>query len=221
MKDYGRAFIGSFEGVVFAMWTQVPAANFTATPASTSTITMGVDMTASIKAGTSLRYTSAEHGAYIGRVGAIAANLLTVNGPAMDHDITKLEYGGGTLHEVIVIIPGLYEDASSTGLIVADLKSQVIWDHPTSYLVYFSVYSAVHDSGGTHGQASVRINATEVNTTAGGELIAANTTWYPTVVNIAVAAYDINPGEVLDVTSIKGTTGDASNLTVIMIFVTP
>ena len=219
MKDYGRDFQGLTDHV--SLWTQVPAANYTATPASTSTITMGVDMTASIKAGMSLRYTSAEHGAYYGRAGVIASNLLTVNGPAMDHDITKLEYGGGTVRQIVVIIPGLYEDASSTGLIVSDLLSQLVWHLPVSYLVYFAVYSAVHDSGGTHGQASVRINATEVNTTAGGELIAENTTWYPTVVNIAVAAYDINPGEVLDVTSIKGTTGDASDLTVEMIFVTP
>ena len=218
MKDYGRDFQGLTDHV--SLWTQVPAANYTATPVSTSTITMGVDMTASIKAGMSLRYTSAEHGAYYGRAGVIASNLLTVNGPAMDHDITKLEYGGGTIRQVVIVIPGSYEDASNTALITSDLKSKLIWHLPVSYLVYFSVYSNTHDTG-THGQSSVRINNTEVNTTTGGETIAVDATWYPTIVNIATAAYDINPGEALEVTSVKNGTGDASDLTVEMIFVTP
>jgi hypothetical protein len=87
-------------------------------------------------------------------------------------------------------------------------------------LVYFSVYSRVHDTG-THGQASVRINSQECNTTAGGETIAANTTWYPTVVNIDTTYYDVNFGEVVEVTSIKNGNGDALDLTVMMVFLTP
>jgi hypothetical protein len=200
-------------------WTQTTG-TFTAAPASTSTLTMTTDLTASIKVGMSLKYAIGGV-TYYGRVAAIAANLLTVNGAPLGGDVTALYYNGGWLREVVVIIPGPYEDASNTALITSDLTSNLLWWLPTSYLVYFSVYSNVHDSGGTHGQASVRINGTEVNTTAGGELIAANTTWYPTVVNIATAAYDINPGELLEVTAVKGTTGDASNLTVHMIFLTP
>jgi hypothetical protein len=46
-------------------------------------------------------------------------------------------------------------------------------------------------------------------------------TWYSTVVNIDPTAYDINPGEAIEITAVKGTTGDASDLTVEMIFVTP
>ena len=200
-------------------WTRT-AGTFTATPASTSTLTMTTDLTASIKVGMPLKYTIGGT-TYYGRVSAIAANLLTVNGAPLSGDVTALYYGGGTVRQVVVIIPGTYEDASNTALITSDLKSNLLWHLPLSYLVYFSVYSNTHDSGATHGQASVRINATEVNTTAGGELIAADATWYPTAVNIAVAAYDINPGELLEVTSVKGSTGDASDLTVEMIFVTP
>jgi hypothetical protein len=210
----------AIRGGINNLWIRTTG-TFTATPASTSTLTMTTDMTASIKVGMSLKYVNAEHGVAYGQVSAIAANLLTVRGAPMPHDITELYYGGGTLRQVVVIIPGLYEDASSTGLIVSDLKSQLVWELPLSYLVFFTVYSVVHDSGGTHGQASVRINATEVHTTAGGPTIAANTTWYPTAVDIDIAAYDVNPGEVIDVTSVKGTTGDASDLTVEMIFLTP
>mgnify|MGYP001488236970 CR=1 FL=1 len=204
-------------------WTRTTG-TFTATPASTSTLTMTTDMTASIKAGMSLKYVSAEHGAYYGRVSAIAANLLTVNGPAMDHDITELYYGGGTLRQVVVILPGLYEATHSHTKIAAILLSQLVWELPTSYCVYFKVYSVVHDSGTTPGTVSVEINAADVCTTAGGLSVAANATWYSTVVDIAPAAYDVNPGEVIEISAvvgITGTVGNASDLTVEMIFLTP
>lgn len=200
-------------------WTKVATASFTATPASTSTITMGVDMTSSILAGMSLKYTIGGT-TYYGRVSAIAAGLLTVNGAPLGGDVTALYYGGGTTRQVQLIIPGAYEDASNTALITSDLKSNFIWSLPKSYLVYFSVYSDTHDTG-THGQASVRINNTEVNTSAGGETIAADKTWYPTVVNIDTAAYDVNPGEAIEVTAVKNGNGNAAELTVKMIFVTP
>lgn len=202
-----------------ASWAQVASAAFTATPASTSTITMVSDLTASIKVGMSLKYVIGGVTKY-GRVSAIAAALLTVNGAPLGGDVTALYYGGGVTRQINIIIPGTYEDASSTGLIVADLKSSLIWTLPVSYLVHFKVYSDVHDTG-THGQASVRINATEVCTTAGGLTIAADKTWYSTVVDIDVAAYDINPGEALEVTAVKAGNGDATDLTVQMYFVTP
>lgn len=199
-------------------WIQTTG-TFTAAPASTSTITMTTDLTASILVGMSLKYVIGGV-TYYGRVAAIAANLLTVNGAPLSDDVTALYYGGGIVREVVVIIPGTYEDANNTALIVSDLKSSLQWGLPLSYLVYFRVYSNTEDTS-DNGQASVRINNTEVNTTAGGETIAAAVTWYSTIVNIAVAAYDINPGEAIEVTAVKGTTGDASDLTVEMVFVTP
>lgn len=201
------------------MWKIIPAGNYTTGPASTSTITMGVDMTASVLVGMPLRYTisSVE---YFGVVTAMASNLLTVGGAPLGGNVSNLQYGGGTVRQVVVIIPSTYEDASNTALITSDLKSNLVWKLPKSYLVQYHVYSAVHDSG-THGQASVRINATEVNTTTGGLTIAANTTWYSTVVDIDTAAYDVNSGELIEVTAVKNGTGDASDLTVSMIFVTP
>jgi archaellum component FlaF (FlaF/FlaG flagellin family) len=207
-------------------WMQT-SGTFTATPASTSTLTMTTDLTATLLVGTPLKYVYDTGGGattYYGIVSAIASNLLTIAGAPFDtgHDITALYYGDATrVSQINVIIPGLYEDASNTDLISSDLNSKLIWNKSKAYLVRFRHYSVVHDSGATHGQASVQINNTEVNTTAGGELIAANATWYPTVVNIATAAYDVNPGEEIEVTSIKGTTGDASDLTVEMTFVIP
>jgi hypothetical protein len=205
-------------GGAISSWFQT-SGTFAATPASTSTLTMTTDMTASIKAGMSLKYVIGGVTKY-GRVSDCAANLLTVNGAPMGGDVTALYYGGGTIRQVTVIIPDSYEDASNTALITSDLKSALVWSLPISYCVAFSVYSNTHDSG-THGQASVRINNAELCTTAGGLTVAAATTWYNTVVDIDVAAYDINPGEAIEVTAVKAGTGDAANLTVKMIFVTP
>ena len=200
-------------------WTYVPAASYTTAPASTSTITMGVDMTASILVGMSLRYTIGGV-VYYGIVGAIAVNLLTVWGAPLSAAVTNLGFGGGTVREIIICIPGTYEDASNTALILSDLNSTFIWKLPLSYLVHFSVWSKTHDST-THGQASVRINATEVHTTAGGATIAVDATQYPTVVDIAIAAYDINPGELLEITCVKNGAGDATYLTATLVMVTP
>lgn len=201
-------------------WDTIPAASYTATPASTSTITLSVDMTSTIQVGMPLRYTISGV-VYYGIVSAITSNLLTVNGAPLGGDVSNLQYGDPSkVSQVIVTIPSTYEDASNTDLIQSDLKSNYIWGKAKSYLVKFGVYSDTADGSGD-GQASIQINNTEVNTIAGGATIAAAKTWYNTIVNIATAAYDINPGEELEVTCIKGTDGDASDLTVSMIFVTP
>jgi len=199
-------------------WKQTTG-TFTATPASTSTLTMTSDLTGSIKAGMSLWYVIGGVNKY-GRVNAITSILLTIDGAPLSGDVTALYYDGGIVRQMTVQIPGTYEDASNTALIASDLKSSLIWNLPVSYCVKFRVYSFTHDSG-THGQASVRINNTELCTTAGGLTIAADTTWYATVVDIDAAAYDINPGEAIEITSVKAGTGDATYLTVEMILVTP
>jgi len=93
-------------------WTQTTG-TFTATPASTSTLTMTTDLTASIKAGMPLRYAIGGT-TYYGRVAAIASNLLTVNGAPLSGDVTALCYGGGTVRQIQIIIPSTYEDACLT-----------------------------------------------------------------------------------------------------------
>jgi hypothetical protein len=182
---------------------------------------MTSDLTASIKAKMSLKYVIGGV-TYYGQVSSIASNLLTVNGAPLSGDVTALYYDGGTLRKIIVMVPGTYEDASNTSLIASDVKSCALktWDLPVSYLVHYKASSLTHDSG-AHGQASVRINNTEINTTAGGLTIAANATEYQTIVDIATAAYDINPGEAIEITSVKGGNGDATYLTVEMTFLTP
>ena len=202
-------------------WAQT-VGTFTATPASTSTLTMTTDLTGLIAVGMALKCVIGGVD-YYGVVAAIASNLLTVNGAPLSGDVTGLYYGGGTISQVIVSVPGAYEDANNSTLLASDNLTQFVWKKPKSYCVFFSAYSIVHDSGATHGNVNVMINSAAVSTTDTnkGPLIAANGTWYPTAVDINTSNYDINPGEVLEIQATKGSTGDASDLTVAMVFVTP
>jgi hypothetical protein len=220
VKSTLKTYFDSLYMVIDNGWRLIPSANYTTGPASTSTITMGVDMTASIKAGMTLKYTISAV-VYYGLVSAITSNLLTVAGAPLSGNVSNLSYGGGTIRQWVLGVPSTYEDASNTALLTSDVKMPVLWDLPTSYLVKFSAWSRIHDSGATHGGVSARINGTEINTTAGGLLMAADATWYSTVVDIAVAAYDINYGEALELTAVKGSTGDAADLCVRLVFVTP
>jgi hypothetical protein len=195
---------------------------YTATPASTSSVTMTSDRTASILPGMSLRYVISGTTTYYGRVQAITSDLLTVNGPPLSATITSLSYDGGVVREIIIIIPGLYEDATNLTLIASDLKSQFIWRLPTSYLVKYWVYSRLHDTG-QHGVVSVKINGANVNMISTNLTIAADAVEYSTVVDLDSAYYDINTLEAIEIkaTRASGGNGDAEDLTVGMIFVTP
>lgn len=202
-----------------SFWTAL--ANFTATPASTSTITMGTDQTATILVGSPLKYTIGGT-VYYGMVSAITSNLLTVAGAPLGGDVTALSLGDASrIEQVDIVVNGYYEDADNTALIGSDLNAAVVWRKSKSYAVAYKVWSKVHDSHATHGKATVLINATELNTSADGLTIAADATWYSTVVDIATAAYDINPAEAIEIAVKKGGTGDAHDLVVSIMFVHP
>jgi hypothetical protein len=200
------------------LWS--PINDFTATPASTSTIIMTADLTATIPVGSGLKYVY-NSVTYYGQITALATNLMTIRGAPLNlaYPVTSLRYGGN-LRQAMIVIPGLYEDATNTALITSDLSSSWIWKLPRSYLVGYDVYSKVHDTG-THGQASVTLAGNEVNTTAGGLTIAADATWYSTVVDINATNYVVSRGDALSITCVKNGNGDAQTLTVLLTFVTP
>lgn len=202
-------------------WTSIAASAYTATPASTSTITMVTDLTATLGVGTPIRYMIGST-IYYGIITAITANLMTIAGAALSADIVSMQYGDSSrVRQVVVTVAGTYEDADNTALILSDNLQPLIWKLPKAYCVFYAFYSVTHDSHATHGKATVRINNTELNTSADGLEIAADATWYSTVVDIATAAYDINPGELIEFAVKKGGKGDATHLTGVMLFVIP
>ena len=219
----GETFTGaitahSVNGVVGG-WVQTTG-TFTATPASTSTITMTSDLTATILVGYPLKYVIGGT-TYYGIVAVIASNLLTVNGAPLGDDVTALYYGDPTrVTQLVVSIPATYEDASSTTLIASDLFSRLKWEKAKSYLVKYTMWSLTRDTG-TSGKATVLINAAGVNSSAGGLTINADATEYSTVVDINTSNYDINPGELIEIGATKGGNGDATYLVATLTFVTP
>ncbi|MFA5715189.1 MAG: hypothetical protein WC998_05590 [Candidatus Paceibacterota bacterium] len=200
-------------------WKQTTG-TFTATPASTSTLTMNTDLTASIKAGMSLKYVIGGV-TYFGIVGAIASNLLTVWGAPLSGDVTALYYDGGRISQLSYDATVNVDGTANTTALKTGTVYTLKWQKPTSYLVFYQAYQTTHDSHATHGKVTIKINGTEVNTSAGGLVIAANATWYSTVVDIAVAAYDINPGEDLTIVVTQGGTADGAGLAAGAIIITP
>jgi hypothetical protein len=196
------------------MWKIIPAANYTTGPASTSTITMGVDMTTSVLVGKSLRYTIGGT-EYFGMVTAIAANLLTVAGAPLSGNVTNLQYGGGMVQQIT------YSNADSLSVVTTGTKYTLRWNKEKSYMVFYQVKMIGHDTHATEAKLTWEINATEVNSSAGGLSISANNTWYSTVVDVAIAAYDVNRGEDITLVATQGGSIDGYGIVANCIIITP
>lgn len=221
-NDYAKFTANGLEGMSYAEtrvdldvgWKLIPAANYTATPASTSTITMGVDMTGSISVGDTLRYTISST-EYFGMVTAIAANLLTVAGAPLGGDVSNLQYGGGDVTQVA------FSNADSASVVTTGTKYTLRWYKKKSYMVFYAVKMIGHDTHATEAKLTWKINATEVNTSAGGLSIAANDTFVNTVVDIATAAYDVNRGEDITLVATQGGSIDGYGIVANAILITP
>lgn len=201
-------------------WTAIPTSEITTTPASTSTITMGVDYTAVCPTGTPVKYKISTT-YYYGIVTAITSNLMTIAGASLTGTIVELYYGYAARTEQIdIAINGYYETASDSTAVLNQLFSSLIWHKQTAYAVQMNVWSKTHDTG-THGQAQVLINGQQLCSTNNGLTIAADATWYSTIIDINTSYYDINYGEAIEITTTKAGNGDAHDLMVSIVFVYP
>lgn len=197
-----------------AGWTPVIA--YTATPPSTSTLTMTADLTGVIAPGTPIKFIG-DGDPYYAICTAITSNLLTIAGAPIEGAIDALYYGDPSrVFTEHVLIPGYYEDASTTRTTLADdLGAAYSWPRGTAYLVRVQAKTKVADSS-SNGTVNVGINGADVLSTA---LTLANANWTASVVQIATANYDIQFGEALEISVGKGTGGDAQDLSLILTFV--
>lgn len=215
----------AYNGTVFAnadppaggaeVWTEVT--DVTASPPSTSTLTLTADLTATIKPGMPIKFID-DGDPYYAICTAITSSLLTIAGAPIEGAIDALYYGDPT--RVIpfpVLIPGYYEDATDTTLMANDLGWTYPWPNVAAYLVRVSAKTRVADSS-SNGVVNARVNGVDVLSTG---LTLANTNVTTSVVQIATAAYDIQFGELLDVSATKGTGGNAQDLSMILTFVIP
>lgn len=200
----------------------VPEINFTATPASTSTLTMTADQTGTIKVGNGLKYTIGGT-SYYGIVTAITSNLLTVGGAPMGGDVTALWWcPPWRVIQHDFYVPGTFADASNTALLDSDANTAFAWGASKAYLVRMSAYMKGIDSGANKDRVNITIAGSAVctsNTNAGLAPSSAKT-WTHTVIDINTSNYDINKDEAIEVTTdANGSNGNATGLTMRCIFV--
>ncbi len=137
-------FVAGISGS-YTTWQQITA--FTATPASTSTITMTSDLTATVKAGYGIYYTIGGT-TYYGVINAITSGLMSIRGPSLTGDITALYYTAeaGRVVQMPIFIPGYYEDGTSFALLQSDLGQMLAWKQSKAYLVTIDAESRIVDS---------------------------------------------------------------------------
>lgn len=200
-------------------WKLVADSKYKATPASTSTVTMSDS--SDFKVGYPVKYTDTD-GTYYGIVTAVNASLLTIAGPTLSVAKDILELRVGRPERVIpatFFVDGVYGDAVQD--MFADVtKSRYRWSMANAYIVRFS---AAHDTVDTGASQPV------VNIKAGGDLVATTGvalsgtagTWVDNgAVDVSSTHYAVATGDAIDIrVTTAGTTGDAENLTVNIVFV--
>jgi hypothetical protein len=208
-------------------WTEIPIALYThdtdqTTPASTSTITM--NDTSDFAVGLPVKYV---YGGltYYGIVTAVAANaLLTIAGAPLvvASPITALHVG---TPEMVTQIDFVTDWGSG----VEDLFASVTyerhrWGKSAAYLVQFSATQGVADTGAEQPKLNVKVNGSVVSTndtSKGLQLSATPGTWTDSsAIAIDTTTYKIERGEAIDLRcTVAGTNGDASVLSVTLVFV--
>jgi hypothetical protein len=205
-----------------ARWTAL--ANFTATPASTSTITFGTDQTATLKVGMPVKYTISSV-VYYGIITAMANNLMTIAGAPLGGDVTALSVGTPELVEQITItINGLFATATDTAALLNQLGMRLIWNKGIAHCVQFLGNDGVADTG-SENRFNVYIGSTAANTictantNVGLDLDSTVANWVSTGIDINTAYYTVNKLDPICISITKVGNGDAQNLTVILVFV--
>jgi hypothetical protein len=191
---------------------------YVATPASTSTITTLIDRTGAIIAGTPICYEIAGI-RYIGIVTNITINTITIAGPPLSGDIQAIYLGvSEMIGQVDYVIPGAFSAIAEDELIKTFQKSHSVWRGRPAYLVWIGNIVQVLDST-VQPKINVTINGSAVSTDNGGDGIAVGVVLQSTSVGIDPATYKIENGDVIEVTTTQGGTGDASDLTAFLTFI--
>lgn len=206
----------------FATYRVVPTTKYTATP-GTSTITMSD--TSDFFVGLPVRYKyNATY--YYGLVTAVTASTsITVAGAVMAPatDLTELAVGPpGHVSIVTFFVSSTYGNGSGD-LLAPDMNTYFKWLGRKSYLATFSCVHKVADTGAAQPKINVKIAGSEVSTNdtnKGVQLSVAGTWVNNSATEVNLAMYDINYGEAIEVIcTVAGTNGNATDLTVMCVFV--
>ena len=203
-------------------WT--PLANFTATPASTSTITFGTDQTATLKVGMPVKYTISSV-VYYGVITAMTSNLMTVGGAPLGGDVTALSVGSvEMIEQTVIAINGLFATATDTTAILNQLGMRLVWNKGTAHCVQIRANQGVADTG-TENRVNAYIGATSgnaictANSSVGLDLDATVANWVTSIVDISATYYTVNKLDPISIIVTKVGNGDSQNLTVVLVWV--
>lgn len=210
---------GRITGLHWESWSVIEAAKYTATPASTSRITM--TDTSDMAVGLPLKYTY-NGTTYWGRVDAISVNsYIDIRGAALNtgQDLTELAVGSPSrLVMLDLFVSGTYGDGADNALLANDMNTYLQWNGPAACLVGLWATQKTVDAG-AEPEVLLRINGTDV--AASNIALSTGGVWVALgAVAVSTAAYDVQTGESIEVAcKVAGGTGDASDLTMAALFV--
>lgn len=202
-------------------WMPVDASYYTATPASTSQITCST--TSDFAVGLPLKYVISGV-TYYGIVTAVVADTsIDVAGAALTADISTLYVGTREMVRVLEFhVSSTYGDGAND-LLATDENRYHKWLAGVANLVAFSGVHKTADTGANQPKVNVKVNAQLVSTadTNNGIQLSTAGTWVDnSAVAISTSFYDINRGEAIEIAcTAAGSNGDASDLTVLCVFV--
>jgi len=202
-------------------WTLIASANYTATPASTSQLTMSD--TTGLAVGLPIKYTISGTD-YYGVVDSVTEDTnVTIVGAPMGDDLSALYVGTpAKLSVVNLFVASTYADGTDTDLLANDMSAPLKWLGPAAHLVFFSANQATADSG-TEPKVNIQIGnaAVSTNDSNNGVQLSTAGTWVDNSdVAINTTNYAVAWGDELEVAcTAAGGTGDAADLTLLLLFV--
>lgn len=204
-------------------WTTISGTKYTATPASTSTVTFSD--TSDLAVGKPVRYTYGGT-TYYGIITAVAANsLMTIAGAPLDvgQALTALQIG--TSGQVVIMdlkVAGTYAD-NVEDVLAGTENRYVRWRKSAAYLVAISATHKTADTGAAQPKLNVKVTGNLISTedsNAGLQLSTSGTWVNGSAVAISTANYAVAFNSALEIrVTAAGTNGNAANLSVALVFV--
>lgn len=208
-------------------WIAMAAGDYTALPASTSTVTMGTDYTSTLYPGAAIRFKVGLDYRYA-LVSAITASLLTIAGeplPSSPTTISDLSYSTSQPVQFDVVVPGYWATAAETSMLLNEVLLPLAWQGPPAKIVQLFGRSRTVDTGTNKERLNVRRGDTTTdyvctsNSGQGIEMTVAATR-YSTGVDIDPAKNTVSRGDRIELKAAgNGSNKDSSDLHATIIFV--
>lgn len=208
LQDYG-----------LGRWALLATGDYTATPASTSRITMSD--TSLMAVGLPVKYVIGGT-TYYGLVTVVSTDAyIDVAGAPLSSTITALYVGSAELViEADFFVADTYGDGVAD-LLDADEDTAFRWGVAKAYLVAFAVKHKTNDTGANQPKINMKVAGNLVSTEDSNNGPAVSTSWVEnSAVAINTSNYNISRDDAVEVSCTSaGSNGDAAHLTVTATFV--